>query len=231
MVMEANRMDKKVVTTTIVHMDTIATVKLVEDPASTKTDEVEENIAAGIIKVAIVDMEAAEAIKSANTEMTTEVKEDTMTSQDTITEIEAMEEVTSIMKTRKLIVALAAIEVTIVTGATERAVGMAATGTIEAIVDMVVAATNAGMEVAFCKNSLSTSLTKIRSTPTQTTDNSTKTTQLSLAKSSSKKRLLSTSKFIFSKVRIASNLTSVKIGSLHKTTLRNLRLSRFICSL
>jgi len=227
-------MDKKVVTTTIVHMDTIATVKLVEDPASTKTDEVEENIAAGIIKVAIVDMEAAEAIKSANTEMTTEAKEDTMTSQDTTTEIEAMEEVTSIMKTRKLIVALAAIEGTIVTGATERAVGMAATGTIEAIVvivDMVVAATNAGMEVAFCKNSLSTSLTKIRSTPTQTTDNSTKTTQLSLAKSSSKKRLLSTSKFIFSKVRIASNLTSVKTGSLHKTTLRNLRLSRFICSL
>jgi len=45
---------------------------------------------------------------------------------------------------------------------------MAATGTIEVIVvivvivDIMVAATNAGMEVAFSKNSLSTSLTKIR---------------------------------------------------------------------
>ena len=164
MVMEANRMGKKVVTTTIAHMDTIATVKVVEDPASTKTDEVEVNIAAGI-EVAIVDMEVVEAIKSANTEMTTEAKEDTMTSQDTTTEIEAMEEVTSIMKTRTVIVAMAAIEGTVVMGATERTVGMAATGTIEVIVvivDIMVAATNAGMEVAFSKNSLSTSLTKIR---------------------------------------------------------------------
>ena len=184
MVKAVNYVGKKVDTIVIgiVSMDTIAMVKVVEDPASTKTDEVVAITAAGT-EVVTVDMEVAEAIRSANTEMTALAREATMTSQDITTEIEPTEEVTSITKIRAVTVALVVIERIVATEATERTVAMGAIRTIEGIEvigDMAVVAISEETGVASSTSSLLTSLTKTKSIPTQTIGFTIKTIQLSL---------------------------------------------------